>query len=130
MNFINAPLMESFGGMKETIVKFIISRYHNGKFYFNTPVEISAETIHKLTGLSNKGAPVHVGIKEGLVERLTGTTTGKNSKGLIIGQVQATTPKIVAKIMSTGLAVTGRRCNLKLNMLEAVDCIQSKGNIY
>ena len=78
MNFMNAPLMESFGGMKETIVKFIISWYHNGKFYFDTPVEISVETIYKLTGLFNKGDPIPVGIKEGLVKKLTGTPTGKN----------------------------------------------------
>ena len=85
MNFMNASLMASFGGTEETIVKFIIIRSNNVKFYFNTLVEISAETIYKLTGLSNKGDPVPVGINEGLVERLTGTSTGKNSKGLIIG---------------------------------------------
>ena len=117
--------MASFGGTKETIVKFTISRYHNGKFYFNTPVEISAETIYKLTGLSNKGDLVPVAIKEGLVERITGTPIGKNSKGLIIGQVQATTPKIVSKIMSTGLTVTGRDCDLNLDMLEVVYYIES-----
>ena len=117
MNFINALLMAIFGGMKETIVKFIISRYDNGKFYFDTPMEISTKTIYKLTGLSNKGDPVPVGIKEGLVEKLMGTPTGKNSKGLIIGQIQATTPKIVAKIVSIGLTVTGRGCDLKLDML-------------
>ena len=85
MKFLNAPLMASFGGTKETIVRFIISRYHNRKFYFDTLVEISAETIYKLTGLSNKGDLVPVAIKEGLVERLTRTPTCKNSKGLIIG---------------------------------------------
>ena len=67
MNFLIAPLMESFGGTKENIVKFIISRYHNGKFYFDKLVEISAKTIYKLNGLSNKGDPVPIGIKEGLV---------------------------------------------------------------
>ena len=87
MNFINALLMANFGGTKETIVKFIINRYHNGKFYFDTRMEISAETIYKLRRLSNKGEFVHVGIKEGLVEKLTGTPIGKNSKGLIIGKV-------------------------------------------
>ena len=30
VNYVNAPLMASFGGTKETSVKFIISRYHNG----------------------------------------------------------------------------------------------------
>ena len=38
MSCINAPLMASFGGTKEIITKFIISRYHNGKFYFDKPV--------------------------------------------------------------------------------------------
>ena len=30
VNYVNAPLMASFVGTKETTVKFIISRYHNG----------------------------------------------------------------------------------------------------
>ena len=75
MNFLNAQLMASFGGMKETIVRFIISRYHNGKFYFDTPVEISPEAIYRLTGLSNRGDLVPLGIKEGLVEKITETPT-------------------------------------------------------
>ena len=130
MNYMNAPLMESFGGMEETIVKFIISRYHNGEFYFDKPIEISSETIYKLTGLYNKGEHVPVGIKNGLVEKLTGTLTGKNSKGMIIGQNKASTPKMVAKIVSTGLTITGRGCDLKLDMLEAVDTIVEKGKSY
>ena len=64
----------------------------NGKFYFDRPVEISHEVIYKLTGLSNQGDSVPIGIKEGLVERLIGTPLGKNSKGLMISQIQARTP--------------------------------------
>ena len=67
-NYINAPLMANFGGTKETAVKFIISWYHNGRFYFDQPVDISGEVISKLTGLSNERNPVLVSIKEGLVE--------------------------------------------------------------
>ena len=63
MNYMNAPLMVSFGGTKENISKFIISQYNNGKFYFDRPMEISAETIYKITGLSNKGDLALVGIK-------------------------------------------------------------------
>ena len=29
-SYVNAPLMASFGGTKETAIKFIINRYHNG----------------------------------------------------------------------------------------------------
>ena len=84
MNYMNTPFMASFGGTKEMAVKFIISRYHNGRFYFNRLVEIFGEVIYKLTGLSNQGDPVLVDIKEGLVEELTGSPLGKNSKGLMV----------------------------------------------
>ena len=78
VNYINAPLiMASFGSTKETMVKFIISRYHNGKFYFDRSFKISGEVIYKLIGLSNQGDPVPLGIKEGLVEELTGSASGK-----------------------------------------------------
>ena len=79
--------MSRFGGMKEAAVKFIISHYHNGRFYFDESINISGDVISKLTGLSNKGDPVPVGIKEGLVEELMGSPSRKNSKGLMIGQI-------------------------------------------
>ena len=90
--YANAPLMESFGGTKEAAVKFIISRYHNGRFYFDELIDISGDVISKLTGLSNKGDPVPVGIKEGHVKELTGSSPRKNSKGLMIGQITTRTP--------------------------------------
>ena len=55
--------MASFGGTKETTVKFIISRYHNGQFYFDHLVDISREGISKLISLSNEGNPIPIGIK-------------------------------------------------------------------
>ena len=87
VNYVNTLLMASFAGTKETGVKFIISRYHNGRFYFGRPINISEEVIYKLTGLSNKGDLVPVSIKEGLVEELTRSASGKNSKGLMISQI-------------------------------------------
>ena len=59
-----------------------------------------------------------------------GKLIGKNYKGLIFGQIKATTPKMVAKIVSTGLNVTGQGCNLKLYMLEDVDYIAESWNVY
>ena len=111
-------------------VKFIISRYHNGKFYFNTPVDISAEVIYKLTGLSNQGDPVPISITKGMVEQLIGTSSRKNSKGLMISQIQARTPQIVAKIIATGLTPTSRGSDLKLDMLKAVDMIVDTRKFY
>ena len=68
MNYMNTLFMASFRGTKETTFNFIISRYHNDRFYFDRPVEISGEVIYKLTGLSNKGDLVLIDIKEGPVE--------------------------------------------------------------
>ena len=83
-----------------------------------------------MTGLSNQSDLVPVGIKEGLVEQLTGTPSGKNSKWIIISQIQAWTPQIVAKIIATGLTPIGRESDLKLDMLEAVDTIADTEKVY
>lgn len=48
--------------------KIFISQYQNGKLNFDRPVELSGEVKYKLTGLSNQGDLVPIGIKEGLVE--------------------------------------------------------------
>ena len=129
-NYANALLMASFGGTKEAVVKFIISRYHNGRFYFDQLIDITGEVISKLTGLSNKGSHVPIGIKEGLVQELTGTSTGKKLKGLMIGQIATRTPQIVAKIIAVTLTLAGRSSDLKLEMLEAVDMIATDGQVY
>ena len=99
--------MASFGGTKEAAVKFIISRYHNDRFYFDQPIDITGDVISKLTGLSNQGSSIPIGIKEGLVQELTGTPTRKNSKGLMISQIATRTPQIVAKIIAVTLTLAG-----------------------
>ena len=119
--------MANFGGTKEAAVKFIIRRYHNGQFYFDEPIDMSRDVISKLTGLSNKGDPVPVGIKEGLVEELTGSPSEKSSKGLMISQITTRTPQIMAKIIAITLTLAGRGSDLKLDMLEVVDTIATDG---
>ena len=130
LQYPNAPLMESFGGTNEAAVKFIISCYHNGRFYFDQLIDITGDVISKLTGLSNQGSPVPIGIKDGLVQELTGSPSGKNSKGLMIRQIATRTPQIVAKIISITLTLAGQGSDLKLKMLEAVDTIATDGQIY
>ena len=105
--YANAPLMASFGGTKEVVVKFIISRYHNGQFYFDEPIDIVREVISKFTGLSNIGNPIPIGIKEGLVTKLTGSPSGKNSKGLMIGKITTQMPQIVSKLIAITLTLVG-----------------------
>ena len=81
-------------------------------------------------GISLRNNLVPIGIREGLVEILTRTLTGENSKGLIIRQIQATTPKMVAKIVSGSLTVTGQGCDLKLDILEVVEYITESRKNY
>ena len=70
--------------------------------------------------LSNKGELVPVSSNPILVQTLTRTPIENNSQGLIINQIQYTTPKIVEKIISTSMTSTRRGYDSKLNMLEAV----------
>ena len=86
-SYVNAPLMASFGGTKETTIKFIISRYHNGRFYFDQLVDNSGDVISQLTSLSNEGNSIPIGIKERLVEEITRSSSCNNSKGLMISQI-------------------------------------------
>ena len=117
-------------GRRKQLLNLIISRYHNGRFYFDQPIDITGDVISKLTGLSNQGSPVPIGIKDRLVQELTGSPSSKNSKGLMIGQIATRTPQIVAKIIAITLTLAGRGSDLKLEMLEAVDTIVTDGRIY
>ena len=128
LSYMNAPLMDRFADTKEVIGKFIVSRYHNGKFYFDTPVEIIDNLIYRLIGSSNKGDPVPVRLNLGLMEELTCTPVGRNSRGMIINQIIYGKPKLDAKIISMALTSTGRGSDLKLNMLEEVQNMSKKGN--
>ena len=65
-----------------------------------------------------------------MVEKLTGTPTRKNSKGLVINQIQYTAPKIETKLVYVGLTTTVHGCDLRLDMLEAVDNIVETGKTY
>ena len=64
------------------------------------------------------------------MEKITGTLARKNSRGLVISQIQYTTPKIVEKMISVGLTSTGRGCELKLDMLEVVVNVAEIGKTY
>ena len=47
----------------------------------------------------------------------------------MISQIQARMPQIVAKIIAIGLTPTGRGSDLKLDMPEAVNTIETTGKI-
>ena len=64
LQYPNAPLMASFGGTKEAAVKFIISRYHNGRFYFDRPINITGDVISRLTS-PTKASLYQLGLKKG-----------------------------------------------------------------
>ena len=100
LSYMNAPLMDNFVGTKYVIAQFIVSRYHNGKLYFDTPMEITDYLIYKINGLSNKGEPVPTKLNPCLIKEITGTPLGKNSRVLMVNKIIYGTPKITAKIIS------------------------------
>ena len=71
---MNAPLVDSFTGMKEVIAQFIIRQYHNGELYFETPIDINGDMFSQIiTELSNKGDIIPIRPNPTSVKELTGT---------------------------------------------------------
>ena len=93
LSYLNAPLMAVFRGMNDIIANFIVSQYYNGKLYFDRPIEVSGDIIYRLTRLFKKGEPIPIKSNLGLVKKLAETPAGKNSKGIVISQIQYTHPK-------------------------------------
>ena len=62
-SYLNAPIIDNFGTLKEEAVKFLVSRYHDGKIWLDQPITINNKLINFITGLSLNGEPVPVGSK-------------------------------------------------------------------
>ena len=85
------------------------------------PIPITYSLIGETIGLSRKGSIVLLTRKVALlVEELTGLSTRKISKGLIISKVQCKNYKWVSFIISLCLISLGRASDLRLYMLEVV----------
>ena len=85
--YLGAPQIARFGNLKDLAAKYVVSRYHDGKFWLENTVELTAELLHRITGLSMTGAPVPIAMPSAAMIRdyLRSEAEGTNSKGLRIG---------------------------------------------
>ena len=108
-SYLNAPIIDNFGNLKEEIAKFLDSRYHEGKIWLDKPITIIGKLINFITDLPLNEEPVCVSSKNpSFLESLTGSTQkGKNSKGLQINSKEALSVKWISLIISIFLTISG-----------------------
>ena len=130
--YLNAPIVDNFGTLKEEAIKFIIKRYHDEKIWVDQPIAITENLINFITCLPLDGDPIPVGAKNpALLEKFTvSTQKGKNSKGLQIKSIESSLAKYTVLIISTFLTISGRPFDIKLNILEAIDGVANHAKIY
>ena len=131
-SYLNAPIVNNFGTLKEEETKFLVSRYHDGKIWLDQPITINARLINFITGLPLNGDLVSVKFKNpALLEKFTGSSQrGKKSKGLQINSIKSASVKWIVLIISICLTIFGWSCNIKLDMLEAIDGVVNHGKTY
>ena len=74
-SYLNAPIIDSFGALKEEVVKFLVSRYYDGKIWLDHPITINKKLINFITGLPLNGELVQVRSKNPtLLDKFKGST--------------------------------------------------------
>ena len=81
-SYLNAPIVDNFGTLKEEATKFLVSRYHDDKIWLDQPITINARLINFIIGLPLNEDPVPVESKSvALLEKFTGSSQrGKKFK--------------------------------------------------
>jgi hypothetical protein len=131
-SYLNTPILESFENNKEKAAKFLVSYYHDGKFWLDEPIKITPKLINFVTRFPIKGNPVPFGTKSmDLVNKFTGSNRkGKKSKILQINSIEMMTIKWTTLIVSIFLIASGRPLGIKIDMLEAIENIVYHTKIY
>ena len=116
----------------EEAIKFLISRYHDGKIWLDQPIAITGKLINFITGLPLNREVILVSSKNpSLLERFTGSTQkGKNSKGLQINSIEAPLVKWTTLIISICLTISSQPSNIKLDMLEVIEGVAAHAKTY
>ena len=59
-SYLNAPNIDNFRNLKEEVAKFLVSRYHDGKFWLDRPIAIIGKLINFIIDLPLNREPVPV----------------------------------------------------------------------
>jgi len=105
---LEVPLVAYLQGMKEEAKKYLVSRYHNGKLWLDQPHSIFRTTINLITRLPYKEpkVPTTANVIHWLT-KLIGGASRKNSRGLVIIQVQEPLARWICTIFSLFLTLAG-----------------------
>jgi hypothetical protein len=105
-----------------------INRYYNGNLWLNCPVRITGGLIHRIIGIPHGGTLVPKTLNSNdWMFVLTGGTSAKNSKVLLINRVTDPRAKWACIIISLFLIIVGRASNVKLTMFDPIDQILQSG---
>jgi hypothetical protein len=92
------------------------------------PVGITRGMIHRVTGIPHGGTLVPKTLNSNdWIQFLTGGTSTKNSKGLLINRVIELKEKWTCIIVSLCFTVAGQASDVKLTMLEPISQILQSG---
>lgn len=131
-SYLNVPIIDSFRTLKEEVVKFQVSRYHERKIWLDQPITINNKLINFIISLPLNGELVPVGSKNPtLLEKFIGSIRrGKNSKGLQIKSIESSSVRWTTLILSICLTIIGQPSDIKLNMLEAINGVANHAKTY
>ena len=59
-SYLNAPIIDNFGNLKEEAAKFLVSRYHDGNILLDQPIAITRKLINFITSLPLNGEIVPI----------------------------------------------------------------------
>jgi hypothetical protein len=131
-SYLNAPIINNFGTLKEEAAKFLVRRYHDDKIWLDQLITINAKLINFINDLPLNGDQVPIGSKNpALLEKFIGSSQrGKNSKCLQINSIESPSIKLTTLIISICLTNFGRSSDVKLDMLEAIDGVANHRKTY
>ena len=130
--YIGAPQIARFGNLKDLAAKYIVSRFHDGKFWLDSTVKLTAELVHHVTGLPITGSPVPLAMPtaELIRQYFRSEAEGTNSKGLRI--VQTTDPGVQWALVIIALCLTnaGRTSSVRRDVLPVAVEVATNGTVY
>lgn len=131
-SYLNTPIVDKFGTLKEEAIKFLVSRYHDGKIWQHQPIAITDKLIIFITNLTlnRELVPVRSKILAPLEKFIGSTQRGKNSKGLQINSMESLWVQWTTLIMSIFLTICGWPSNINLDMMEEIDGVTNHAKNY
>lgn len=88
LDYLGAPLITNFQGLKEEDAKYII-QYHNDVFSLKNPLPITTNSIYKIIGfIHGRNKILKIINYDAWISKFPHGITKKNSNGLIIYQFQ------------------------------------------